>query len=255
MKEDWRVFSRPVDIGESAGHVEIALRLIPDEDGDRDSVSQVDQSPLVVFFPTVKETHLGFLVQGPYCTTPSRDNVPPFDSWNQHCVKETSRLLVDALIWLRDRDLLDTGVLRCLPLEPTKFGDGSMFAPLFEATKQALATRQLLPRFGGGYVAARRVKLACTHELRELFDAPTLAALFRMDGELDWLSDDISQDRTLELRQYLIGELEIGEVTPEAVLPRLDADFLKAQADDWVCRLYEFLKGSRPCISGCWPCR
>ncbi len=241
VKEDWLVFSRPVNIDESAGHVEIALRLIPDEDGGRESVSRVNQSPLVVFFPTVLETHLGFLVQGPYRTTPSRDNVPGDDAWNQRCVEETSRLLVDALTCLRDRDLLYTDVLRCLPLESTKFDGRSMFAPLFEATKQALTTRQLLPRFGGGHTSAQRAKMARTQMLRELFDAPTLAALFDMDGELDWLSAEISQDRTPELREYLMRELEIEEVTPEAVLPRLDADFLEAQTDDWVCRLYEFL--------------
>ena len=41
------------------------------------------RSPLVVFFPTEKETFLGFLIQGPYRTTPARDNVPEHDQWNQ----------------------------------------------------------------------------------------------------------------------------------------------------------------------------
>lgn len=158
-------------------------------------------------------------------------------------MQETAGVLVDALRWLRDHALLDTGTLRSLPLDRAKFGEGTMFAPLFDATKHALATESLLPRFGGGHVAARGARLARTQELRELFAPAQLGALFGDDGQLAWLSGDISQDRTPELRRYLMGELEIAEVTPEAILSQLDTSFLEAQADDWVLRLYEFLNG------------
>ncbi|OGA51043.1 MAG: hypothetical protein A3F74_13075 [Betaproteobacteria bacterium RIFCSPLOWO2_12_FULL_62_58] len=149
----------------------------------------------------------------------------------------------DALRWLRDHDFLDTGVLRCLPLDHAKFGEGSMFAPVFDAAKRALVSEPLLPRAGGGHAAAVRARLARTQELRELFDAKQLAVLFGGDGDLAWLSGDISQDRTPELRQYLMRELDIVEVTPEVILPKLDAAFLEAQSDEWVRRLYEFLSG------------
>jgi hypothetical protein len=118
-----------------------------------------------------------------------------------------------------------------------------MFAPLFDATRRALRIEELLPRFGGGHVAAATAKLARTQELRELFDASQLAALFGADGEVAWLTGEISQDRTPELRQYLIRELEIPEVTPEAILQKLDAAFLERQSDAWILRLYEFLYG------------
>ena len=116
-----------------------------------------------------------------------------------------------------------------------------MFEPLFRATKDLLASETLLPRFRGGYAAAANAKLARTNSLRELFDPTRLAALFDVEGEFAWLSGDISLDRTPELRQYLLRELEIAEVTPEGILPRLTADFLRAQPDDWILRLYEFL--------------
>lgn len=245
VEESWLLFSKPVVTadGVSAGHVELAFSVLKDEKSMRERIEPVARSPLVVFFPTVLEMHLGFLAQGPYRTTPSRDNVPRHDEWNQRCVQETARLLVDALRWLRDHDLLDTGTLRSLPLDRAKFGEGSMFAPVFDATKQALAVELLLPRFGGGHVAARGARLARTQELREMFDSTQLAALFGDDGELAWLSGDISQDRTPELRQYLIRELEIAEITPETILSKLDTGFLEAQADEWVLRLYEFLNG------------
>jgi hypothetical protein len=196
-----------------------------------------------VFFPTIVETHLGFLLQGPYRTTPSRDNVPQRDHWNQRCVRETAELLREALSWLRDRRLLDTAALRCLPIDRQKFQEGSMFAPLFDATKRALASDKLLPRLGGGHLAAVSSRLARTQELRELLGSEQLAALFNATAPLDWLGPDISQDRTPELRQYLMKELEIPELTPETVLLKLTSNFLSAQADGWIQRLYEFLNG------------
>ena len=245
VDDEWLVFSRLViaDDGRRAGHVEIAFSIIHDEESQRENVRRVERSPLVVFFPTVLDTNLGFLVQGPYRTTPSRDNVPPHDPWNQGLVRETAGLLVQALGWLRDHGLLDTTALRCLPLDIAKFGETTMFAPLFAATKEALSSEPLLPRFDFGHVAAANARLARTQDLRDLFSQHQLGALFGHKGGLIWLSGDITQDRTPDLRQYLVRELSIAEVTPESILPRLVKSFLQAQPDDWVLKLYEFLNG------------
>lgn len=245
IEKRWLVFSREVrtDRGLAAGHVEIAFSIAQEKKSDRSSIQAVSDSPLVTFFPTVLETYLGFLVQGPYRTTPSRDNVPRSDPWNQQLVAGTATLLVEALRWLRNQNMLDTAALRCLPLDRNRFGEGTMFAPLFEATRNVLASEPLLPCFGGGCVSASNARLGRTEELRELFGPSQLAALFGHDGELAWLSDDITQERTPELRQYLMRELGIAEVTPETILPKLDKAFLEAQSDDWILKLYEFLPG------------
>jgi hypothetical protein len=245
VDEAWLVFSRPVAVnnGRNAGYVEIAFSLTQDEQSRHESIRPVERSPLVVFFPTVLETHLGFLVQGPYRTTPSRDNVPRNDPWNQRLVDETASLLVEALRWLRDHDLLDTATLKCLPLDPAKFGETSMFASLFAATKQALLSEPLLPRFDTGLVPAAQARLSRTQELRELFTPTQLSALFEQKQELIWLSGDITQDRTPELRRYLMQELGIAEVTPETIIPKLNESFLQAQPDAWIQELYQFLNG------------
>ena len=60
---------------------------------------------------------LSFLLQGPYRTTPSRDNVPQADLWNKRLVRQTALLLVQTLRWFRDNSLLGLDVLRCLPLD------------------------------------------------------------------------------------------------------------------------------------------
>ncbi len=244
VDDEWLVFSRPVAVqdGRHAGYVEIAFSLSNDSPRG-EALQRVEGSPLVVFFPTVVESHLGFLLQGPYRTTPSRDNVPRSDAWNQHLVDETGLLLVGALQWMRGNGLLDTAALRCLPIDPTKFGAESMFAPLYHVTKGALSSESLLPRFGGGHASADRARLGRTQELRDLFSASQLAALLGEGGELSWLSGDISQDRTPELRRYLTQELGVTELTPETIISRLGKSFLEAQSDVWIVALYEFLSG------------
>ncbi|MBI5481671.1 MAG: DUF3883 domain-containing protein [Deltaproteobacteria bacterium] len=245
LEEHWLVFSQQVATPEDthAGQVEIAFSIAQGKDSSRRSIQPVSDSPLVVFFPTVLPTHLGFLIQGPYRTTPSRDNVPRSDPWNQCLVEKSADLLIRSLRWLRDNGLLDAAAFRCLPLDRIRFGEGSMFAPLFEATRAALVSEPLLPRFGAGHAPAAMARLARTQELRALFDAGQVGRLFGHDGELAWLSADITQDRAPQVRQYLIQELGIPEITPEAILPRLDKSFLEEQSDDWIRGLYEFLNG------------
>ncbi len=250
VDQNWLVFHRDVFSAtqEKVGCVEVAFSLVAVKDAPgRWSVQPVAASPLVVFFPTVVPTNLGFLVQGPYRTTPSRDNIPRGEPWNQHLVKETSSLLVEAMRWMRDNAMLDTSALRCLPLGREKFPEEAMFAPIFEAVRQALLNEPLLPRFDGGFVAASQAKLARTQELRELFSPEQIEMLFGSKASA-WLTGDITQDREPEIRTYLMQELGITEVTSATLVPRLTKAFLEAQSDEWMLRLYGFLSGQEAAL-------
>lgn len=244
VDETWLLFSREVKTGEDthAGYVEIAFALDKDANNSL-TVRRANNSPLMVFFPTIVSTNLGFLIQGPYRTTPSRDNVPRNDEWNRQLVIETASLLVEALRSLREMDLLSIEALRALPIDRVKFGEGSMFVPLFDEIKAALASEDLLPRFSGGYGPGSQAKLARTKELRELLNPSQLALLYGASQEIYWLSEDITLNRTPELRQYLMNELQISEVEPEAFLSKISESFLEAQSDSWMAQLYEFLLG------------
>ena len=236
-EQDWLVFSKSMHApnDELAGCVEVAFSMKDDR------ILPTSRSPLVVFFPTAVETNLGLRVQGPYRTTPSRDNVPKSDTWNQACVANTGELLVEALLWLRDHDLLTVDVLQCLPSDKAKFGEDSMFRPLYTTIKRALSSKRLLPLLGGGYARADKVKLGRSKDLRELINGKQLKQLFDGSSRVSWLTDLISQDRTPELRRYLMEDLDVEEVTPQTMLPRLRRQFLDRQSNAWMCRLYEFL--------------
>ena len=241
--EEWLVFSRAVCHDENpAGRVEIAFKINPD-DPERERVQPIrGASHLVVFFPTVLDTRLGFLMQGPYRTTRSRDNVPFDDEWNRHLVAETAVLLQDALRWLRDKDALDVNTLNCLPLESPYL---DLCKPLFGATKDILSSEPLLPRHDGGYLSAPKARLGRAQELRRLFAPNQLAGLYDCDHELDWLTGDITQDREPRLRSYLMHELGIEEVDFLAMVRRLTRDFLESQSNQWMLDLYECLDVQR----------
>lgn len=250
IDQNWLVFHRDVfsKMQERVGRVEVAFSLVGVKDAPgRWMVQPVAASPLVVFFPTVVQTNLGFLVQGPYRTTPSRDNIPRSEPWNQHLVKETSSLLLEGIRWMRDNAMLDTSALRCLPLDREKFPEGAMFAPIFETVRKALLNEPLLPRFDGGFVPGAQAKLARTQELRELFNPEQIEALFGSKAS-GWLTGDITPDRQPEIRTYLMQELNVSEVTPATLVPRLTKVFLEDQSDNWVRRLYEFLSGQEAAL-------
>lgn len=243
----WLIFSRPVatDDGQMVGHVELAFRTKTDDEGARSAIERLSESPLVVFFPTILDTHLGFMLQGPFRTTPSRDNVPYADPWNQGLVATSRALLVDALRWMRDNGWLNETVLSCLPIDSRKFGESTMFAPLYSATRDALMTETLLPALGSGFLSAGGALLARTQEVRDLMAVDQVRTMFQGEGKVGWLSAGITPDRTPELRNYLMWELDIEEIDARGIVRKLDQEFLERQPDQWIQELYEFLNNHR----------
>jgi hypothetical protein len=233
-REEWLAWQRPVE-DHPGQRVEIAFRL---EDA---RISALAESPLTVFFPTEKETFLGFLIQGPYRTTPARDNVPGEDPSNQALVRQTAALLVGTLPELRDEGLLTAEALQALPLDAARFPAGSMFRPLFDAAGDALTVEALVPAAGGGYAPAVDLLLAGRPEVLGLLDPGQLGALCGA-GRPVWFADAaISERRTPVLWRYLRDEIGLDEVTPEAVVTRVTGEFLGEQDDRWITRFYHFL--------------
>ena len=235
-RERWLTWQRPVE-GHPGQRVEVAFRL----EGER--VAAVGASPLTAFFPTEKETFLGFLIQGPYRTTPARDNIPGDDPSNQALVRQTAALLIDVLPELRDQGLLTADALQVLPLEEARFPAGSMFRPLFDAAGDALTAEALIPMTGGGYGVAVDLLLPGSPEVLGLLDPGQLGVLCGADRPV-WFADAaISERSTPALWRYLRDEIGVDEITPEAVVTRLTEEFLEEQNDPWITRFYRFLAG------------
>ncbi|HPJ68582.1 MAG TPA: hypothetical protein PLS62_12405 [Desulfobacteraceae bacterium] len=249
--ERWLIFERPVEVpdpAEDCPHqvpVEIGFRLKKNYREQREEVVRVKDSPLVVFFPTEKETRFGFLIQGPYKTTPARDNIPKEDVWNTALVHETACLIADVLPQLKDLSLLDVSLLEALPIRPEDFPADGMFYPIFKAVSEALETKELIPADDGSFASAQEAKLARGEGLRNLLIGKHLQVLFKANSPMKWLTGAITQDRTPDLRLYLMDQLKIEEVRPEKFIDLLTDNFLKIQADSWIIQFYSFLGTDR----------
>ena len=239
--EEFAVWQRELPDADPAGlRVEIAFLAAIGLDGQR-RITRREDSPLVVYFPTEKQTFLGFLMQGPYRTTPARDNVPEHDPSNQALVRETAALLVEVLRELRDDGLMTADVLQALPIDAARFPAGSMFWPLFESVRGALSAEALIPGADGAGRPASELKLAGGAGLRELFGPAQLGVLYGGGQPVGFVDPAITEDGTPLLWQYLRDEIGVEEITPESVVGRLTETFLEAQSDEWIADLYAFL--------------
>jgi hypothetical protein len=254
--EEWLVWHRDIDTAGQPGQpaqpgqrVEIAFPVRAGIAGPR--LAPCPESPLVVFFPTQKETFLGFLIQGPYRTTPARDNVPEHDPANQFLVRETAALLTAVLADLRDAGLLTADVLQAMPLDAARFGPGTMFRALFDSVRETLASERLIPAGGGsgngggsghgGYGYATALTLAHGAGLRELLSADQLGALDPAGRRRAFVHESITDDGTPAIWRYLRAEIGVAEITPQSFVASLTGEFLAQQPDAWIRRLYAFL--------------
>lgn len=74
-----------------------------------------------------------------------------------------------------------------------------------------------------------------------MIDDKQLTDLFKADSPLKWLSGEITQDRTSDLRNYLIYELDVEEIDPESFANTASREFFNKQTDQWHIEFYDFL--------------
>jgi hypothetical protein len=130
------------------------------------------------------------------------------------------------------------------------FPEEGMFYPIVEAVRDALMGQELLPADDGTFVSAKNAKLARRADLRKLLTHDQLRELFQYKDDIKWLSEEITQDRTPDLRSYLMSELDVDEIRPKRFAQLITDDFLEAQTDDWIIHFYDFLAKENK--SGLW---
>jgi len=239
-KENWLVFERPVKepSDESLkGRVEVGFRMeITENDEEKnEKIVKSNDSSLVVFFPTKKDTKLGFLVQGPYKTTPSRDFIPDVDQWNVHLVRETAKLLVDILPVIKELGLLTISFLEALPINSEDFPIDSMFYPLFDSLRNTLRKGVFIPANDGSYITAESALLADTDWLRSLLKYDQRKLLFQKEKK--WIHRGIN----LDLKIYFNIQLDVQKIDSEEFARMVDESFFKEQSDQWMIDFYKQL--------------
>jgi hypothetical protein len=241
--EKWLVFEKPVPVADSTTsvRVEIAFKLETNIEDHTEVITRIKDSQLIVYFPTEKPTRLGCLIQGPYRTTPSRDNIPKDDPWNETLIEATVVLFAETLENLKEMKLLTVALLEALPIRMEEFSNDSMFYPIARGIVHTLMEQELLPADDGTFVSARNAKLARGADLRKLLRQDQLKALSKSKDQVKWLAGEITQDRSPDLRSYLMNDLSVEEITPDSFARQVADDFLERQTDDWMVALYRFV--------------
>ena len=254
--ERWLVFERPVIVSDQYGcvYVEVGYRLHIDDSGNPESIEKENNTQLVVYFPTEKETKMGVMLQGPFHTTSARENILHDDNWNSRLIAEIAELVVDSVRLLKDMGLLSISALEALPIrveENWYYDDHTKtaqeifygnFYNIFSSVRNAFVAEDLLPTTDiRTFVSARKAKLARPVDLVNILNRKQLGAILQSDSEIKWLSTAITESSPLWL--YLTRELGVEVVTPETLAQNITESFLVGQDDDWFVRFYEFLSG------------
>lgn len=237
--ESWLHFEKVIREDEKDQlKVEIAYLLSENEETGKEQIIPVNNLKLVAYFPTTKPTYLNFLIQGPYNTTPPRDNIHN-DKWNNRLIRETGNLIAESIPKVRNLGLLDLSFLKTLPILDYFSEEEAVFIPIYTTVKETLLGNEpLLPSNDGAYTIADQALIGTSKPLRDLLTEDQLHSLFNRNN---WLDGEITKDKTPELREYLMNELGVPEIDPERFARNLDEKFIKEQTDDWIIKFYKFL--------------
>jgi hypothetical protein len=252
--EKWLLFERPIPLttptgSHVQGRVEIAFQLTPSSTGKVFEIVARDRAVLSVFFPTEVKISTGFILQGPYVPTPARDNIRQNDPTNNLLAKESAKLLVDSLCWLRERGALTLEVLNNLPLKRSDFPEGTLLQPLFDHVLDAILDQPILPAYAAAskpqeFVKGSNAVAVSSAYLRDLLGEGQLPDLTG-DQSCKWLADGLTVKGNSDLAKYLRQEVKVREISAHDFVVWLstkDAAWWKERDETWLARCYRYLQ-------------
>ncbi|WP_204150026.1 ATP-binding protein [Leptolyngbya sp. CCY15150] len=225
--------------------------------GENGRIMPIDR-PAFCFFPTKEVTNLNFLLHAPFLLTDSREGIKAGKKHNQELVQQLAQLAADSLPILRDEKLIDDGILNIIPYDETRFSALDdrrriSFEPFFTAIKHKLQTDTLLPAANGECSPKSCSYWAFYPGLVELFSDEHLAQLTGTQNA-HWVFRGLGREEVQRsnkpLADYIDGgtrwsgkepNLIVSSLDPEVVLKKITADFIAAQSQQWLHKLYAYL--------------
>ena len=244
--ENWLLFSKKVgDKYDSS--VRIAYKLQKRENSTT-SIVPMHGAKIYNYFETDKATYLKFPVDGPFHTTPARDNIKD-DKWNVDLILKSANLVGDSLEDAKKLGFLNVDFLNMLPITSPDLAENDefLYRPFFEKVKEKLCCSKLLPS-EEGYLLPNEAAISRSDDLRKLIGIEQMESL--LEKHVEWLNSTITQDNYPDLRNYLMKELHIPEITPESFAGMVSKNFLELQTDEWIINFYSFLRGRKALWEG-----
>lgn len=206
--------------------------------------------PAYCFFPTKEVTDLNFILHAPFLLTDSREGIKAGEKHNQDLIQQLAQLAADSLSILRDEKLIDDNFLEIIPYDQSRFSrlddrTKISFKPFFDSIKHKLQTDTLLPAAKGGCSSKSRSYWASDTELVGLFSDKQLAQLTGTE-DARWIVRSRGwkevQNTNKPLANYIKEpNLIVASLDPDAALKKITADFIAAQSQQWLHKLYAYL--------------
>lgn len=213
----------------------IGYELETDGQG-KDRVIPTEQHYLYVFFQTAVETHQTFYIHVPFSTTPARDNVR-HNEVNQFLAEKLAALFADSVRWLLKNGYVTLEFLNeVYPIldtckEENLRGIHEMGLALL---RDGLA---LLPTEEGGYCSIQNAMLPYA---KNIADNITQSILQKEYGDTAcWVKADVCLGVNEHLMMHLTHHFGLPVLRWRDVLPRLTAEILENQSDEWLLNLFE----------------
>ena len=233
------VFKPDID-DKDAKDVRIAYPIV--EENGQIVVKSNRKYPAYYFFPTKEPTELKFILHAHFDLTDNRESIKKNKKWNDNLIDELALLVAKRLPIVRDIGSLNVDFLNTLPLDSNSLNEKHLFRPVYDAViKKLRSDEKLLPTNDGTFIPARNAKLASADWLRKLLTPDQLRNLFSSKYQLNWLSSEITEKLTPDLKNYLINELDVEEVTPDSFTNRIEENFLTKQSNKWIINFYKCL--------------
>ena len=214
---------------------------------EKGAIVPAEEDFLYVLFATEKETHLKFILNGPYRTNPARETISEDDPFNEYLMKETCDLVEEVLPQIRQRGLLTTEFLAVLPNQDDDLRD--FYEPIMDRLVEAFNNERLVPMKQGSHAPAKETFRGPVR-LSDLIDDKDLARILgkKCSSPL-WIANPSQRNR--RARNFL-DMLEIIEWTTQDLIDKLSEEsetimkWIKRKRIEWHQRLYAFLLNEFP---------
>jgi hypothetical protein len=230
--------------------IQLAFRL--DRNDDKEQIVTCNGSNAFVYFPTLHNTNLGFLLHARFTTTPTREYVP-FDLNNSpenfKLLKEAGAFFKSVLLKVKELGYFDSSFFKILPLvDPVSYiqngKENIIYKTFYDVTLEVLKTKKIIPVLGNKHNFASETAFSKIESISKLLNRKDLELLFNRS---EWLEYRFKEVENNVVSDYLVGKLDVKLIDEESFAFRIavNPDLFNDKNEKWFTLFYSFLHEHR----------
>ena len=228
--------------GEKIQPLEIAFHL------NRNDRIQLKKSKLYVLFNSELYTGLNYIVNGPFITTPNRENILSGHERNKYLISIVGKLWKKIILERVKNDNLSTDLLETFPIQEDDIPD--LFLPIQQEIQRIYKEENVIKSVDDKYYCIKELCFTKSEKLINLLDSIDLKNIF--GSQLKWARKIKTTSRyykfllsinILEITFKLFKE-KLQNLYPEqiSIASATDkTDWIFSKENDWLVRLYKYI--------------